>query len=202
LARIGMSDSRIQVENQLASLYFSAMSSVKEDPKAACSYEWHCLRTQRKREHIAASILQHLDGIEVFNPRISQVKKTRSGKKRFVEALFPSYIFAKFCYAKQFREVTHSQGVVRIVQNGDRRVVPEAAIAELKESLPNERIEAPDPSIQPGAEVQVLTGGLKGLNGKVIAQLPATNRVDILLDFLGREITVAIESSDIYLAGP
>jgi len=138
--------------------------------------------------------------VEVFCPRVSLVRKTRTGKKRFVEAMFPSYIFAKFCYAEQCRQVMHSQGVIRIVQNGDRRVVPEAVIAELKSSLPDDVIEVPDPSIEPGAEVEVLTGSLKGLNGRVVAQLPAKNRVELLLDFLGREITVAVDPGDIHLA--
>lgn len=164
------------------------------------SLEWHCLRTQKKREHIAASILENVDKVEVFSPRISLVKKTRVGKKRFLEALFPNYIFARFCYRDQYRQVMHSQGVSQIVQNGDRRVVPDKVITELKKSLPDDVIEVPDPSIVPGAEVEVLAGSLKGLNGKVIAQLPAKNRVELLLDFLGREIIVAVDSDDIHLA--
>lgn len=164
------------------------------------SLEWHCLRTQKKREHIAASILETIQEVEVFSPRISLVKKTHTGKKRFVEALFPSYIFARFCFADQYRQIMHSQGVSQIVQNGDRRVVPDEVIAELRKSLPDDFIEVPDPSIEPGAEVEVLTGSLKGLNGRVIAQLPAKNRVELLLDFLGREITVAVDSGDIHLA--
>lgn len=164
------------------------------------SREWHCLRTQKKREHIAASVLQNLDDVEVFSPRISLVRKTRAGKKRFLEAMFPCYIFAKFCYAEDFRQVMHSQGVSQIVKNGDRRVIPEPVIKDLMDSIPGEIIEAPDPSIEPGAEIELLTGSLKGLNGKVIAQLPASNRVEILLDFLGRQITVAVDSNDIHLA--
>lgn len=94
----------------------------------------------------------------------------------------------------------HSHGVINIVQNGDRRVVPESIISELKANLPNDIVEAPDPSLEPGSAVEVLTGSLKGLNGKVIAQLPAKNRVELLLDFLGREITVAVNPDDIHLA--
>lgn len=162
--------------------------------------QWHCLRTQKKREHIAASILRKIDNIEVFSPRISQIRKTKTGKKRFVEAMFPSYIFAKFCFVEEYRKVMHSHGVIQIVQNGDRRVVPESIISDLKASIPEDVIEAPDPSLEPGSIVEVLTGSLKGLNGRVIAQLPAKNRVELLLEFLGREITVAVNPDDIHLA--
>ncbi len=162
--------------------------------------EWFCLRTQTKREHIAAMILNRLKEVEVFCPRVSQIKKTRTGKKRFVEAMFPGYIFAKFHYHTHSRQVVHSQGITRMVELGDRRVIPEYIIQDLKANIPEGIIEAPDLSIEPGAEIEVITGSLKGLNGKVLAQLPAQNRIQILLEFLGREITVDVNSDDILLA--
>ncbi|WPJ96994.1 transcription termination/antitermination NusG family protein [Coraliomargarita algicola] len=162
--------------------------------------EWFCLRTQTKREHIAAAILDRLDAVEVFCPRVSQVKKTRNGKKRFVEAMFPGYIFAKFNYHAHSRQVVHSQGITQMVELGERRVIPEHIIRDLKASVPEGIIEAPDLSIEPGAEIEVVTGSLKGINGKVLAQLPAKNRIQVLLEFLGREITVEVNPDDILLA--
>lgn len=167
------------------------------DPDRAC--HWHCLRTQIKREHIAASFLRQIDGIEVFCPRINLVKKTKVGKKRFLEALFPGYIFAAFNYAEQRRLIMHTQGVTSIVENGSRRVVPEDVIAELKASLNGELVEAPDPSLEVGAKIEFVSGTLKGLNGKVLAQLASSDRVQVLLDFLGREIKVTADSSQIML---
>lgn len=161
--------------------------------------EWYCLRTQRKREHIAAAILAQIQGVDSFCPRISHFKKTRTGKKRFLEAMFPSYIFAQFNYAEQYRQVVHSQGVSHLVENGDTRVISEAVISELKEALPQGFIEAVDPSVQPGAQIEFLKGSLKGLNGRVIAQLPAADRVEVLLKFLGREVKVAVEVDTVCL---
>jgi transcriptional antiterminator RfaH len=176
------------------------MLTDKDNAVDSCTRAWHCLKTQTKREHIAASILDQVEEIDVFCPRISQVKKTRAGKKRFVEALFPGYFFAKFDYNKHFRMVMHSQGVTRIVELGDRRVIPEHIIAELKASVPEGVIEAPDPSIEPGAEIEFVSGSLKGLNGQVIAQLPASDRIRVLLEFLGQEITVDVPASEIHLS--
>ena len=174
------------------------------DETAKCSMkepkEWFCLRTQTKREHIAATILDRLDEVEVFCPRISQVKKTRTGKKRFVEAMFPGYIFAKFEFHAHSRQVVHSHGITRMVELGERRIIPRYVIEDLKSSLAEDIIEAPDLSILPGAEIEVVTGPLKGLNGKVLAQMSAQNRIQILLDFLGREITVSIAPDDVLLA--
>lgn len=162
---------------------------------------WYCLRTQRKREHIAAGALLHqVEGIEVFCPRISQVKRTRTGKKRFLEAMFPSYLFARFAYSEQYRQVIHTQGVSGLVENGDQRVIPTPVIEALRASIPGELIEVADPSIEPGARIAILSGGLKGLNGTVIAQLPAKERVEVLLEFLGRELRVAVDIDQIHLA--
>ena len=162
--------------------------------------EWFCLRTQTKREHIAAAILSRMSALEVFCPRISQVKRTRTGKKRFVEAMFPGYIFAKFHYPTHYRQVVHSQGITRMVELGDQRVIPYRIIQDLKASIPEGILETPDLSIEPGAEVEMVAGSLKGLNGKVLARLPAKNRIQILLEFLGREIKIEVQPDDILLA--
>ena len=169
-------------------------------PRPLQKPEWHCLRTQTKREHIAAALLDRLEDVEVYCPRISQVKKTRNGKRRFTEALFPGYIFARFCFHTHSRQVVHSQGVTRMVQLGDRRVIPEHIIADLKASLPEGIIVSADLSLEPGADIEFVTGSLKGLNGRVLAQLPAKNRIQVLLDFLGREITVNVSPDAVHLA--
>ena len=162
--------------------------------------DWFCLRTQTKREHIAAAILDRLEEVDVFCPRVSQVKKTRTGKKRFTEAMFPGYIFAKFNYHAHARQVVHSQGITQMVELGERCVIPEHIIRNLQASIPEGIIEAPDLSIEPGAEIEVITGSLKGMNGKVLAQLTAKNRIQVLLEFLGQEITVEVNPDDILLA--
>lgn len=161
--------------------------------------DWFCLRTQTKREHIAAAILAKIESVEVFCPRISQIKKTRTGKKRFVEAMFPGYIFAKFSLRDNYRRVIHTQGVSQLVQQGERRALPDQLIEDLRASVPEGIIEAPDLSIVPGAQVKFSSGSLQGLNGKVLAQLSATNRIQVLLEFLGNEITVAVSADDILL---
>ena len=163
-------------------------------------YEWFCLRSQPKREHIAAAMLARIDSVEVFCPRISQIKKTRTGKKRYVEALFPGYLFAKFSPIQHYRQVIHTQGITGIVGRGNQRAVPATTIEQLRASLPEDIIEAPDLSIEPGAEIQFVTGSLKGLQGKVLAQMSSANRVQVLLEFLGREIKVIAYADDILLA--
>ncbi|CAA6678625.1 MULTISPECIES: transcription termination/antitermination protein NusG [unclassified Lentimonas] len=176
------------------------MTSQPDNSSTTEPLEWFCLRTQTKREHIAAAILSKIESVEVFCPRVSQIKKTRTGKKRFTEAMFPGYIFAKFSYRNNYRRIIHTQGVTSIIGQGNRRAVPEHIVINLRDSLPEGIIEAPDLSIEPGAAIEFISGSLKGLNGTVLAQLPAQNRIQVLLEFLGNEITVAVSADDILLA--
>jgi len=57
---------------------------------------WYCVRTQTKREHLAAKSLKQLEGVEAFCPRLKYRKATRRGKIWWIEAMFPGYIFAFF----------------------------------------------------------------------------------------------------------
>ena len=98
------------------------------------------------------------------------------------------------------RDSIHTQGVSQLVQQGERRALPDQLIEDLRASVPEGIIEVPDLSIVPGAQVKFSSGSLQGLNGKVLAQLSATNRIQVLLEFLGNEITVAVSADDILLA--
>ena len=171
-----------------------------DSPAEAAPREWFCLRSQTKREHIAAAMLRRLEDVEPFCPRISKVRKTKTGKKRFTEAMFPGYLFARFVFRDYYRQVIHTHGVTRMIEHGGRRAVPDHVIDDLRATVPDGVIDAPDPSMVPGAEVEVVAGSLKGLNAKVLATLPAQDRVKILLDFLGREVTVAVSAHDVLLA--
>lgn len=176
------------------------MCADSEDQPDGGELLWYCLRTQPKREHIAASVLNSRYGLEVFCPRISQVKRTRTGKRRFVEAMFPGYIFARFRLGEQYRLIKHTRGVRDLVHRGDHRIpVADSIIAGLRSGMPDaEIIEAPDTSLDPGTPVEFITGSLSGLNGKVIARLPAGDRVKVLLEFLGRELTVTVSGKEIH----
>ena len=164
------------------------------------SAHWFCLRSQTKREHIAAALLGAIEGIEVFCPRIRVYKKTKLGKKPYTEALFPSYLFAKFNAQQHYRQVIHTPGVTGIIGTGRKRLIAEEVIQDLQNSLPQTILESPDPSLEVGAQVEIIEGGLKGLRGTVLAQLPAKKRVQVLLDFLGREIKVLTDYTSIFLA--
>jgi len=162
--------------------------------------EWYCVRTQTKREHIAAGHLREIESIEVFCPRLRYRKATRRGKIWWVEPLFPGYLLAKFHFAEMERAVTFCQGVRGLVRFGSEFPhVPASFVDALRDEI-RDRSDSDDqesfsvsPIIQVGDEVEIAHGPLQGMHGTIISVAPAAERVKILLEFLGQQHAVDVD---------
>ena len=168
--------------------------------------EWFCVRCQTKREHIAAGHLRELEGIEVFCPRLRYRKATRRGKIWWVEPMFPGYVLAKFNIAEMERAVTFCQGVRGLVRFGaEIPPVPESFVEAMKHDIRNrkgaeqEELVTLTPIIEIGDEVEVAHGPFQGMQGTVIAVPSATERVKILIEFLGNPQAVDMDLFSILL---
>ncbi|MEO7097998.1 MAG: transcription termination/antitermination NusG family protein [Luteolibacter sp.] len=176
---------------------------MSKDPSIA---EWFCVRCQTKREHIAAEHLRVIEGVDVFCPRLRYRKATRRGKIWWVEPLFPGYVLAKFSIAEMERAVTFCQGVRGLVRFGSGiPAVPDSFVESLKheirsrEGATTEEMFTISPTIELGDEVEIAHGPLQGMRGTVIAVPSATERVKILLEFLGQPQAVDMDLFSILL---
>ncbi|HEX5789922.1 MAG TPA: transcription termination/antitermination NusG family protein [Luteolibacter sp.] len=160
---------------------------------------WYCLRTQVKREHIAAQHLRAIEGVEVFCPRLKYRKPTRRGRIWWVEALFPGYVLARFPLRTLERQIRHAQGVSGIVHFGTEvPSVPETAVRDLQREIRQQQLDGGEtieaaPQIETGDEVTIADGPLQGMSGTVLEILPSADRVKVLLEFLGRQHAVDID---------
>ena len=168
--------------------------------------KWFCVRCQTKREHIAAGHLREIEGIEVFCPRLRYRKATRRGKIWWVEPMFPGYVLAKFPMEEMERAVTYCQGVRGLVKFGSEiPSVPESFVEAIKSEIRNRKDATEDelvtlsPTIEPGDEVEVATGPFQGMQGTVISVPNGTERVKILLEFLGKPHAVDMDFFSILL---
>ena len=155
----------------------------------APDFKWFCLRVAPKQEHVAIAHLRKVFEVEVFCPRLRFQKATRTGRRWYVEALFPSYLFCRFDYLTQHRGVQYCAGVSTIVHFGNKIIpVPEQAIRELQAVVPKGEKETItiQPEVRMGEEVQVVEGAFAGLKAVVTRIMPARQRVAVLLEFLGR----------------
>jgi transcriptional antiterminator RfaH len=150
---------------------------------------WFCVKAQPKREHLAASSLQKLANITAYAPRIRFRKLTKRGLVWFVEPLFPGYFFAEFVFTQQRRLVEHSTGVHYIVAFGEQvPTLDPASIALLQQSAGDGEIVTIDPEIKVGQDVEIAEGPFQGLRALVTRVIPAKQRVQVLLEFLGRSL--------------
>jgi transcriptional antiterminator RfaH len=161
---------------------------------------WYCARTKPKHEHIAAAGLARRLGLEVFHPRMRLERATRRGVVRVVEPLFPCYIFVRCPAADCLDEVRYMAGVSGVVRFGQRvATVPDPVIDELRQCF-----ESGDPMwvedrLCAGAEVTVAEGSFLGSHGIVVRVMSAKQRVQILLDFLGRPTLTEVDRKSLTL---
>ena len=162
---------------------------------------WFCLKTQPKREHLAATALRRQFGVECFSPRLRFRRMTQRGPVWFVEAMFPGYLFAKFVYSTQHHAVESSHGISGIVHFGDRlATLPEHIVAALQSKVGSEEIVTLDCSLKVGQSVQIIAGPFHGLEVLVTELLPAKERIRVLFDFLGRSMEMEISTLEVLAA--
>jgi transcriptional antiterminator RfaH len=159
---------------------------------------WFCLRAQPKREHIAAACLRQISDVEAFCPRLRFRKLTNRGPVWFVESMFPGYLFARFDYAACNRRIRQSPGVSGVVQFGERlALLPEALVKDIKSQTAEDDVVEINPVLEPGRGVQVARGTFQGLEAVVTRLIPARERVEILIEWMGRTLHAEASVNDV-----
>jgi transcriptional antiterminator RfaH len=163
---------------------------------------WYCVRTKPKHEHIAAANLARQAGLEIFCPRLRVERSTRRGIVRVLEPLFPCYLFVRCVLEEKLDDMRYANGVGSLVNFGGLIPrVPEDVVAGLREYFANEEVVLVRDELLPGAEVVVAEGAFEGMRASVLRVLPARQRVQVLLEILGRPTAVEVERACVTLEG-
>lgn len=163
---------------------------------------WYVVRSQTKRERLAAATLRDTLGIPVVAPLVKYRKVTRRGKVWWSEAMFPGYLFAKFVPEELGRAVKYAQGVLTIVKFGDSMpAVPESFMKALEEQLGNEEAVEIRHEVQVGEIYEVASGPLCDSIGEVLEILPGRERVRLLIEMLGQKQSVEMDLFSLLLPG-
>jgi transcriptional antiterminator RfaH len=159
---------------------------------------WYCLRSQPKREHIAAAHLRLLDNVSAFCPRIRFKRATRKGLVWVTEAMFPGYLFARFELVEMHLKVRYTHGVSGIVRFAGRYpTIEEDALVQLRSPAGAAEIEELSYDLSEGDQVKIVGGAFGGLEAVVTRVLSAKERVKVLMDFLGRKMEAEIQCSNV-----
>lgn len=162
---------------------------------------WYVVYTRPRMEHTAVSNLER-QHFRVYLPLFKTCKPGAAGLQPVFEPMFPRYLFLQPSHARQsLASVGSTRGVCGLVRFGaEAAKVSDQLLEEIREF---EAVRADagldDISpIQPGTQVRMRKGALKGLRGLVTSV--AKQRVTFLLELLGRHKEVTVEHSELELA--
>lgn len=163
-------------------------------------YYWYALRSKSRKEDAVFRQVQSL-GYEVFYPclRVHPVNP----RSRKIVPYFPGYLFVEADLEQVgisvFNWMPHTLGLVSF--GGEPSIVPENLILAIQKRV--DEINAAGGEIfdglKPGEPVWISSGPFYGYEAIFDARLPGSERVRVLLEFLGnrRRVPVVLDASQI-----
>jgi transcriptional antiterminator RfaH len=136
--------------------------------------------------------------LEVFNPQLRLERATQRGVVRSVEPLFPCYLFVRCLIEVKINQIQHTNGISSLVRFG--QIIPkveDSVIADLKTYFEAEEPLMVEDALAPEDEVIIADGAFAGTQAKVLRVMPATRRVQILLEILGGPTSVEVDRASV-----
>jgi transcription antitermination factor NusG len=159
---------------------------------------WYVIQSKPHNEERVAVQLAEQAGLEVYFPRIEVFSPRREGRVKVVKPLFPSYLFARLLMPDDWKLVTYTRGVARML--GDWRGASwiDDAVMDAIRRREDER----DRLIhyyhfEPSENVVVKSGPLKDLYGIFERYVDDRGRVRILLSLIGYQASVEMEAEQL-----
>ena len=163
---------------------------------------WYAAHTHSKSELRASVNLKRQD-LEVYFPQIRFSMRQSKFIKDSIKPLFPRYVFVAIDLAKQrWRCINSTYGVKNIVSSGDKPIaVPDKIVQELRSREGSDGFinSIPKALFKKGDKVSIIDGPLYGKTGN-FHQLNESQRVSILLELMGRTVSVSLGITSITLA--
>lgn len=159
---------------------------------------WVVVQSKPHQEERVADQLREQAGFEVYFPQI-EVRASRRGRKvNLVKALFPNYLFARIVVPDQWKLVTYTRGVTRLIGNWkDPSFIDDSIIDNIRgrESRKDRLIQYY--SFTPQEHVYVRSGPLKDFYGIFERYVDERGRVRILLSLIGYQASVEMEAEEL-----
>lgn len=153
---------------------------------------WYAIYTKSRAEKKTAELLNY-HNIEHYLPLQKKLKQWSDRKKWVEEPLIRSYIFVNIANDKEYLKTLDTDGVVRFITfEGKAARIPENQIENIRLLLASEEeLEITTENFEPGMDIIVRAGTLKGLEGELI-ETRGKNRVQVQLQAIGQSILVEI----------
>jgi transcriptional antiterminator RfaH len=158
------------------------------------SLHWYALRSKPRKEEAAWRQALSM-GFEVYFPRLRVHPVNPRSRK--LQAYFPGYLFVNVDIEQVgisvFQWMPQTLGLVSF--GGEPSIVPESLIVTIDQRV--DQINAAGGEVfeglKPGDVVWIRDGPFQGFEAIFDARLPGSERVRVLLEFLGNRRQVAVE---------
>lgn len=167
----------------------------------SAEYNWYAVYVKSRAEKKAQTELQY-KGIESFLPLQRKLRQWSDRKKWVEMPLISGYLFVRIS-RKEYDAVLQSNFIVSYVRfEGTAALIPEKQIDFLKMMLKQDAvdIEITQEKFEPGQIIEVISGPLIGLQGKLV-RIKGRNKLAVELDQLGYSALVEILSEDVRITG-
>jgi transcription elongation factor/antiterminator RfaH len=158
---------------------------------------WYAVQTQ---PHTESQATYHLEsqGYRVFCPRYRKIVRHARKTKSILAPLFPNYLFVRLDISRDhWRSVNGTRGVVRLLMRGETpQPVPNRIVDGLQAQMRADGTIDWMPALKIGGDVRIVDGPFAEFLGK-LEYFDAAGRVRVLLDLLGRTVSVALRSDGV-----
>jgi transcription antitermination factor NusG len=144
------------------------------------------VREQLERKNIAA-----------FLPTIARWSRWKDRKKKIDWPLFPGYCFARFD-PEDALPILKCTGVVNIVSfEGKPAPIPEFELDSIRLLVGSDLQFDPCPLIREGMMVEVVSGPLRGVIGRLLRKDSSKARLVLSVDLIGQAVSVEVDAADV-----
>jgi transcription elongation factor/antiterminator RfaH len=153
---------------------------------------WYVAQTQPRAESRAIIHLER-QGYHVFCPRYRKTVRHARKATSVLAPLFPNYLFLHLDVTQgPWRAVNGTRGVARLITQGESpQPVPQGIVEDLLARTRDDGAMDWTPIFRIGQTVRIADGPFANFVGK-LERLDAAGRVRVLLDLLGRSVSVAL----------
>ena len=165
--------------------------------KISIEEEWFLLKTKTRQEKRAMENLQR-QHVDCYCPETFVEKIIRGKKFRFIEILFPGYLFVNFRNpASSIQSIKNTRGVQSFVSFGGHPArVPCALIQELKEKTkPSENLLISNLPKR-GDKLKVIDGPFNGMS-VVFSKPNGDKRAEVLLNIMSQQVKASLQCSNL-----
>jgi len=154
---------------------------------------WYAIHSKPRQEERALENLQR-QGFEAWLPMLTVEKVLRSKLVQVIEPMFSRYLFIRLDTEQtNWSPIRSTLGVSKLVSFGNRPAVVADELIEALQQLPEQ---APQRLIQPGQQVKIVSGPLRGLEG-IYQQADGELRAMVLIELLNKQHRIVTDMQNL-----